>query len=168
MIKDIDIVQGFWTSPLGPMRLAASPQGLLGAWFEDDRHGPDARRADSWAQDDDHPLLQAASEQLNAYFQGRRQVFDLPLDLSLGTAFQQLAWETLGTIGFGHTITYGDLASRMRRPSASRAAGAAIGRNPLSIIVPCHRVIGSNGTLTGYAGGLERKESLLRLEGAWL
>ncbi|HMN94835.1 MAG TPA: methylated-DNA--[protein]-cysteine S-methyltransferase, partial [Hydrogenophaga sp.] len=88
--------------------------------------------------------------------------------LRLGTPFQQQAWQALLTIGPGETISYAELARRMGRPQAARAAGAAIGRNPLSIIVPCHRVVGSNGSLTGYAGGLERKRALLQLEGAWI
>lgn len=168
MIPDTDIRQSIWISPLGPMRLAASPLGLTGAWFDGDRHGPDTRRTRQWHVDDAHPVIADARAQLAAYFEGDCTGFNLPLDLRLGTPFQQLAWLTLGSIGYGQTITYGELADRMGRPSASRAAGAAIGRNPLAIIVPCHRVIGSNGSLTGYAGGLERKLALLRLEGAWI
>lgn len=168
MIPDTELRQSIWTSPLGPMRLAASPLGLAGAWFEGDRHGPDQPAADAWQVDDDWPVIAQAKDQLAAYFTQGRSAFALPLDLRLGTAFQQLAWKALASIGYGQTITYGELAVRMGRPSASRAAGAAIGRNPLAIIVPCHRVVGSNGSLTGYAGGLERKRALLQLEGAWI
>lgn len=155
-----------WTSPLGPMRLAASPQGLLGAWFDGDRHGPADWLTAHWQYEDGHTLLDEAAGQLQAYFQQSLRTFDLPLDLRLGTGFQQRAWQALLDIGYGATITYGTLASRLDNPAAARAAGAAIGRNPLSIVVPCHRVLGSNGALTGYAGGLERKVALLRLEGA--
>jgi len=165
MPADPDITQASWRSPLGPMRLAASPLGLVGAWFDGDMHGPPVQQADRWRRNDAHPLLLDAAAQLEAYFRGDGTSFSLPLDLRLGTAFQQQAWQTLGSIGYGQTISYGELARRMGRPSAARAAGAAIGRNPLAIIVPCHRVIGSKGALTGYAGGLDRKLALLRLEG---
>jgi len=166
MPADTDITQASWHSPLGPMRLAASPLGLVGAWFEGDKHGPAPQQANRWHRDDAHPMLLDTAAQLAAYFRGDITGFNLPLDMRLGTLFQQHAWQTLGTIGYGQTISYGELARRMDRPSASRAAGAAIGRNPLAIIVPCHRVIGSKGALTGYAGGLDRKLALLRLEGA--
>lgn len=154
-----------WHSPLGPMRLAASAEGLMGAWFDGDRHGPAAWLSTSWQQTDRHPVLTEAMSQLQAYFDQRSRRFELPLDLSLGTAFQQRAWKALQDIAYGKTITYGTLATRLGNPSAARAAGAAIGRNPLSVIVPCHRVLGSGGALTGYAGGLDRKIGLLKLEG---
>ena len=153
-----------WQSPLGGMRLAASPDGLMGAWFDGDRYGPRDPQTTGWQIDDDHPVLQTARLQLAEYFSGQRRVFDVPLDFRLGTVFQQLAWQTLGSIAFGERITYSELAHRMKQPQAARAAGAAIGRNPLSIIVPCHRVLGANGSLTGYAGGLDRKRHLLALE----
>jgi len=153
-------------SPLGPILLAASHGGLRGAWFTDQSHGPTAALADQWQTQPDHPVLLAAATQLNAYFLGKRQAFDLPLDLTAGTAFQISAWSTLLQIDWGSTISYGELARRMGKPAAIRAAGMAIGRNPLCIFVPCHRVIGTNGSLTGYAGGLDRKRFLLRLEGA--
>ena len=168
MIADQDITQTVWVSPLGPLRLAATPLGLAGAWFDTDRHGPDPQRVQRWTEQANQPLLVSATSQLGAYFKRQRSDFDLPLDLRLGTPFQQQAWRALLTIGPGETISYAELARRMGRPQAARAAGAAIGRNPLSIIVPCHRVVGSNGSLTGYAGGLERKRALLQLEGAWI
>lgn len=157
-------VQNLVSTPLGTMRLAAGSTGLLGAWFEDDAHGPDPELVQQWLHNPDEPVLKEAEDQLVRYFSGALRSFDLPLDLSMGTPFQRLAWQTLLTIPWGETISYGQLAQRMGRPPAARAAGAAIGRNPLSIIVPCHRVVGSNGSLTGYAGGLHRKVALLQLE----
>lgn len=150
-------------SPLGPILLAASAQGLCGAWFvEGQRDSPDPA---GWAQTPDHPVLQRAAAQLNEFFSGQRQSFDLPLDLTNGTAFQQAVWQSLVAIPFGQTTSYGELARRIGRPKAVRALGAAVGRNPIGIIVPCHRVIGADGSLTGYAGGLDRKTALLRIEG---
>lgn len=157
-------VQKYISSPLGPMRLAASPRGLWGAWFMEDAHGPRPDQVSQWPEAPAHPVLIQAADQLNRYFSGALQAFDLPLDLDTGTAFQISAWKALLDIPWGETISYGELARRLGRPSAARASGAAIGRNPLSIIVPCHRVVGSNGALTGYAGGLPRKSALLRIE----
>jgi len=151
-------------SPLGPILLAASPKGLRGAWFTDQAHGPATALSASWPAQPEHPVLLAAASQLNAYFRDEHRSFDLPLDLSAGTPFQVSAWTTLLQIAWGDTISYGELARRMGKPAAVRAAGTAIGRNPLSIFVPCHRVIGTNGSLTGYAGGLHRKQALLQLE----
>ncbi|PIT81113.1 methylated-DNA--[protein]-cysteine S-methyltransferase [Limnohabitans sp. 15K] len=152
-------------SPLGELILACSDRGLCGVWFEGQRHGPEAQVMQSWQPAPDHPVLQATAAQLQDYFAGRRTVFDLPLDLSRGTAFQQAVWQALLTIAAGTHQSYGQLASRLNKPQAVRAVGAAVGRNPVSIIVPCHRVLGSTGQLTGYAGGLERKRALLQLEG---
>lgn len=152
-------------TPLGPITLARTARGLCGAWFEDQRDAPRPERLRPLAEQPGDPLLRAACEQLQAYFQGRLQRFELPLDLSAGTAFQQAAWQALLTIAYGQLGSYGDLARELNRPGAARAAGAAIGRNPLSIIVPCHRVLGRTGALTGYAGGLWRKQALLELEG---
>ncbi len=153
-----------WDSPLGRLRLAASPDGLAGVWFtEGQRDTPSALR---WVAEPDHPLLARAAEQLQRYFAGEGQAFRLPLDLSAGTVFQQAVWRELLTIPHGNNTTYGELARRIGRPQAVRAVGAAVGANPLSIIVPCHRVLGANGLLTGYAGGLARKAALLSLEGA--
>lgn len=152
-----------WESPLGPMLLAATDRGLCGAWFVGQRHGPDASR---WREDPRHPLLLQGIAQLRSYFAGERKAFDLPLDLQAGTAFQQSVWQQLLAIPPGGTTSYAELARRLGRVQAARAVGAAVGRNPVSIVVPCHRVIGTGGSLTGYAGGLERKTALLRLEGA--
>lgn len=151
-------------SPLGPLLLAASTRGLAGVWFTNQRHLPADSLIHSWSTDAGHPVLQAAAQQLTRYWAGNLCAFDLPLDLSGGTPFQQSVWNALLTIPPGHTLRYGELASHIGRPAAVRAVGTAIGRNPVSIVVPCHRVIGADGSLTGYAGGLDRKAALLRLE----
>ena len=156
-------VQTLSLSPLGPMILAATERGLAGLWFEGQRHLPDTS---GWPQAQEHPVLVQAVTQLRDYFAGRRTRFDLPLDLQGGTPFQQSVWQALLAIPAGGTASYGDLSRRVGRPSAVRAVGAAVGRNPVSIIVPCHRVLGRDGSLTGYAGGLERKSALLGLERA--
>ena len=149
--------------PMGPMLVAATSRGIAGIWFIGQRHGPDPSR---WPEDPQHPLLKKACAQLEEYFAGKRASFDLPLDLQAGTAFQQSVWRALLEIPRGQTTSYGELGRRIGKPEASRAVGAAVGRNPLSVVVPCHRVVGHGGALTGYAGGLERKSALLRLEGA--
>jgi len=151
-----------WQSPLGEMILAASAAGLCGLWFTDQKYAPAEK---SWPRRDDDPRLRTAIAQLQEFFGKRRRSFDLPLDLSSGTVFQRSVWRALQRIPAGQTASYGDLARRVGRPQAARAAAAAIGRNPLSILVPCHRVIGRDGSLTGYAGGLDRKAALLALEG---
>jgi methylated-DNA-[protein]-cysteine S-methyltransferase len=150
-------------SPLGGVTLAATDAGLAGLWFDQQRHWPDMR---GWRTNDAHPVLREAAAQLLAYFAGQRERFDLPLDLSHGTAFQQSVWQALLAIPAGTTVSYGALSMDLGNPAAVRAVGAAVGRNPISVIVPCHRVLGSNGSLTGYAGGLNRKTALLELEGA--
>jgi methylated-DNA-[protein]-cysteine S-methyltransferase len=150
-------------SALGGITLAATDKGLAGVWFDGQRHSPDMT---GWQTDADHPVLRAAQKQLADYFAGRCRHFDLPLDLSHGTAFQQAVWRTLLAIPAGRTTSYGALGREVGRPAAVRAVGAAVGRNPISVIVPCHRVLGADGSLTGYAGGLERKRALLELEGA--
>ncbi|RJP70137.1 MAG: methylated-DNA--[protein]-cysteine S-methyltransferase [Comamonadaceae bacterium] len=152
-----------WQGPLGAMTLAATPRGLSGVWFDGQRHGPDTS---AWRRDAAHPVLQEAIQQLDQYFAGRRTTFDLPLDLHAGTPFQQQVWQALRNIAPGATTSYGSLSAAIGRPAAVRALGAAVGRNPVSIVVPCHRVLGADGSLTGYAGGLDRKTALLALEGA--
>lgn len=148
-------------SPLGPLLLAASEQRLIGVYFAEHKH---FKGAQDWRRTGDHALLRQAGAQLDDYFAGRRTEFDLPLDLR-GTEFQQGVWRALCAISFGQTRTYGQHAQAVGNPKAVRAVGAAIGRNPLSIVVPCHRVLGATQGLTGYAGGLERKRALLALEG---
>lgn len=166
------MVQTRCPTPLGDLTLVASPSGLAGAWFDNQRHLPAALstqlvgESTIWPEQASHTILQEAVKQLTAYFAGQKNNFDLPLDLSAGSEFQQAVWQALLAIERGSTTSYGALSASIGRPSAVRAVGGAIGRNPLSIIVPCHRVIGSSGSLTGYAGGLERKLALLQLEGA--
>jgi methylated-DNA-[protein]-cysteine S-methyltransferase len=145
---------------LGPLTLARTRLGLAGAWFEGQRHHPGPIEAPIAAQD---PLLARAADQLHSYFSGRPTSFDIPLDLQ-GTPFQQRVWQALLQIAAGSTSSYARIAAACDAAQAVRAVGAAIGRNPVSIIVPCHRVIGSNGALTGYAGGIARKQALLDLE----
>jgi methylated-DNA-[protein]-cysteine S-methyltransferase len=150
-------------STLGAITLAATDKGLAGVWFDQQRHWPDMT---GWQARTDHPVLREAATQLGDYFAGRRQHFDLSLDLSHGTAFQQSVWQALLAIPAGQTTSYGALSAGVGNPAAVRAVGAAVGRNPISVIVPCHRVLGADGSLTGYAGGLDRKTALLELEGA--
>ena len=152
-------------SPLGPITLAASAQGLCGLWFDDQKHGPSEAQRHQWASHAPHPLLQSAAAQVQAYLGGQILKWEGPLDLSAGTAFQQSVWQALLRIPAGQSQSYGELARLLARPQAVRAVGAAVGRNPVSIIVPCHRVLGAGGQLTGYAGGLWRKQALLQLEG---
>lgn len=157
------IAQTRYESPLGTMIVAATQQGLAGVWFEGQKHMPDHSL---WPGQPGHPVLVKAVAQLEEYFAGRRTAFDLPLDLQGGTPFQQSVWQALLAIPPGGTTSYGTLSERIGRARAVRAVGAAVGRNPVSVIVPCHRVVGADGTLTGYAGGLQRKTALLQLEGA--
>ncbi len=153
------------SSPLGSMTLGATARGLAGVWFDGQRHGPDMS---SWTRSTNNRTLKEAASQLKAYFLRQQTVFDLPLDLSAGSPFQQSVWRVLLCIQHGATTSYGVLAAQLGKTSATRAVGAAVGRNPLSIIVPCHRVIGKDGSLTGYASGLDKKVALLRLEGVLL
>ena len=159
-------------TPLGPLTAAATPQGLAGLWFDAQAHHPGALDVPIQPQ---HPALAAAAQWLARYFAGQAQVPSVsedtadtlpavPLDLH-GTPFQQAVWRALLALPQGSTSTYSQIATAAGAPAAVRAAGAAIGRNPVSILVPCHRVLGRDGSLTGYAGGLQRKQALLLLEG---
>ncbi|NBU24338.1 MAG: methylated-DNA--[protein]-cysteine S-methyltransferase [Gammaproteobacteria bacterium] len=150
-------------TPLGPL-LAAGRDGAL-FMLEFGSRGRAPRAAPGWIERPAAPLLRAARRQLDGYFAGRRRDFDLPL-CPEGTPFQQLAWQALRQIPYGETRSYGQQAALLGRPRAARAVGAANGRNPIVIMIPCHRVIGSGGALTGFAAGLDRKARLLRLEGA--
>lgn len=153
-----------YQSPIGKLLLAASERGLAGVYFEGHKH---FKGMAGWLRDDEHSVLQQTEQQLAEYFAGNRREFDLPLDMSGGTAFQQSVWRALRTLAFGSTASYLNIAKCIDKPGAVRAVGAANGRNPISIIVPCHRVIASSGALTGYAGGLENKKILLALEASF-
>ena len=146
-------------SPLGQLLLTATPRGLSGLWVLGEKHCPDL--APEWQGNP--AAFTSVTIQLQEYFSGTRQTFDLPLDVS-GTSFQQQAWAALQQIPYGTTLTYQQQATAMGRPAAVRAVGTANGRNPVSIVVPCHRVIGANGSLTGYGGGLPAKQWLLSHE----
>lgn len=150
-------------SPVGPLLLAASDAALVAIEFRDNRHP--VRRNAQW-REGDNAVLREAETQLQAYFAGARRVFDLPL-APQGTPFQREVWNALAAIGFGETWSYRDLARRIGKSAATRAVGAANGRNPIPIVLPCHRVIGADGSLTGFGGGLDTKAFLLRFEGAW-
>jgi methylated-DNA-[protein]-cysteine S-methyltransferase len=145
-------------SPVGRLRLVADEAGLRRLEFQKDGF---AEAPEGWRED--ARTLREASSQLSAYFAGKLTVFDLPLAPE-GTPFQLQVWERLLEIPYGETVSYGTLAQRVGNPAASRAVGLANGRNPIAIVIPCHRVIGSNGTLTGYGGGLPNKQKLLALE----
>lgn len=149
-------------SPVGALTLVASDKGLAAILWEND--DPDRVRLEALAENAGHPVLVEAERQLGEYFAGKRQAFDLPLDFH-GTDFQKRVWEQLLAIPFGETRSYGEIARALGQPTASRAVGAANGKNPISIVAPCHRVIGTNGALIGFAGGLEAKQRLLALEG---
>lgn len=150
-------------SPLGDLLLAGDVEGLRYLAFEGGRYPVEPGPA--WRRDDHFPLFSRAESELRSYFAGRLRSFSVPLALE-GTPFQRKVWEALLRIPYGETLTYTELARRSGRPTAVRAAGAANARNPVSILVPCHRVVGRNGSLTGYGGGLDAKRRLLQLEGA--
>ena len=153
-----------FVSPIGVLLLRGSTRGLTGLYMEEHLHGPVEQERAGWTRDDARFVKER--RQLEEYFAGTRVAFDLPLDLAStgGTAFQQRVWAALSGIPYGETISYGELARRIGQPAAVRAVGLANGRNPVSIIVPCHRVIGANGALTGFGGGIKRKQVLLELE----
>jgi methylated-DNA-[protein]-cysteine S-methyltransferase len=148
-------------SPVGVLTLIASDCGLAAILWEDD--DPERIRLGPLVEDPSHPVLLETERQLGAYFTGTLKAFTVPLDFQ-GTDFQKEVWAALLTIPFGETRSYGEIARQIGRPGASRAVGAASGKNPISIIAPCHRVIGSAGALTGFAGGLAIKRHLLALE----
>jgi methylated-DNA-[protein]-cysteine S-methyltransferase len=150
-------------SPVGVLTLAATDDGLSAILWEHDRDG--RVPLNITGEDDDHPVLVEAERQLTEYFAGRRTRFALPLDVA-GTPFQRQVWNALMTIPFGETRSYSDIARQIGSPTAQRAVGAANGRNPLSIVAPCHRVVGASGALTGFAGGLDVKARLLAREAA--
>jgi methylated-DNA-[protein]-cysteine S-methyltransferase len=148
-------------TPLGDLMLVANKSELVGLYFADCDHIPKARS--NWTHDQRHPVLQLAGKQLKEYFEGKRNSFSLPMNF-VGTDFQNRVWAEIALIPFGKTISYSELAKKAGKPKAIRAAGTATGRNPLSIVIPCHRVLAKNSALGGYAGGLKRKQHLLKLE----
>ena len=151
----------YFQSPIGRLLLTSDGPSLTGLYMEPSRK---AQSTEGWTEDATVAPLAAAVRQLTEYFGGTRRTFDLPLRMQ-GTDFQKRVWQELTEIPYGQTWSYGELAKRIDNPSASRAVGLANGRNPISILVPCHRVIGADGSLTGYGGGLERKRWLLAHEG---
>ncbi len=151
------------SSPVGTLTLVATDDGVAAILWENER--PGRVRLPAVAEENDHPVLLETERQLKEYFNGRRRRFSLTLDLS-GTAFQRAVWNALLTIPFGETRSYAQIAVQIEKPTAARAVGAANGRNPVSIVAPCHRVVGSSGALTGFAGGLKVKARLLALESA--
>ncbi len=151
-------------TPLGALRLVATSAGLVGIAFDGDRYA--SPTSPTWIRDPAFPALREAASQLTAYFTARRASFDLPL-AAAGTPFQRRVWAAIATVAAGETISYAELARRAGCAGSARAAGAATGRNPLAIVVPCHRIVGSDGSLTGYAGGLDRKRALLTHERAF-
>ncbi len=149
-------------SPVGELKLVGRDKGLAAILWEND--DPERVRLSPMEEDGNHPVLAEAERQLNEYFAGKRKKFSLKLDFT-GTEFQKAVWNALLTIPYGETRSYGEIAAQIANPKAVRAVGAANAKNPISIIAPCHRVIGSNGKLTGFAGGLEAKSCLLKIEG---
>jgi methylated-DNA-[protein]-cysteine S-methyltransferase len=150
-------------SPVGALKLVASREGLVAIFWERDNPSHAERELGEMRNEERHPVLVETERQLNEYFAGKRREFALRLDMR-GTAFQKDVWEALLAIPYGETRSYGEIAKNIGKPSASRAVGAANGRNPIPIVVPCHRVIGSTGKLTGFGGGLDMKEKLLGIE----
>lgn len=152
----------YYQSPHGRMLLVADDEALTGVYFTGQKYQP--RIEQDWVRDARHAPLRQVKQELAEYFAGKRRRFTVKL-APRGTPFQRAVWKAIAGVGFGRTIPYAELARRVGRPGSARAAGSATGRNPIGIIVPCHRIIGSNGALTGYAGGLAKKRALLELEG---
>ena len=148
-------------TPMGDLMLVANTSELIGLYFAGCDHIPAELK--QWKRDARHPILRQANVQLQEYFKGKRTEFSLPLHVT-GTDFQERVWRQIALVPYGKTISYADLAHKAGKPKAVRAAGTNTGRNPLSIVIPCHRVIGKNGGITGYAGGLDKKRYLLELE----
>ena len=153
----------FYDSPQGRMLLVATEKGVSGVYFARQKYFPERKK--EWRRDPAHAPLKQVKRELREYFAGRRRQFNVALAPE-GTPFQRSVWKAIAKVAFGRTISYGELARRAGEPGSARAAGAATGRNPISVIVPCHRIMGADGSLTGYAGGLGRKRALLALEGA--
>jgi methylated-DNA-[protein]-cysteine S-methyltransferase len=154
-------IYDYYESPCGRMLLTADEKAITSVSFIGQKYAPRVQR--DWQRDARHAPIRQAKRELAEYFGGRRKRFSVKL-APQGTAFQRAVWKAIAQVGFGRTIAYAELARRAGRPGSARAAGAATGRNPIGIIVPCHRIVGSNGSLTGYAGGLAKKRALLALE----
>jgi methylated-DNA-[protein]-cysteine S-methyltransferase len=152
----------YYQSPRGRMLLVADDEAVTGVYFAGQKYRPSIEP--EWRRDEGHALLRQAKRELIEYFAGKRMRFTVKLS-PRGTPFQRAVWNAIAGVGFGKTIPYAELARRAGHPGSARAVGAATGRNPIGIIVPCHRIVGSNGALTGYAGGLAKKRALLALEG---
>jgi methylated-DNA-[protein]-cysteine S-methyltransferase len=165
MIKEehMNTYYSFWRGPIGQVLLISDGEALTGVYLENQKYYPAIEK--TWKEKDDLAIFHSAKEQLSGYFEGNRTEFDLEYRL-VGTDFQREVWGQLSKIPFGETISYRELAGQIGRPKAVRAVGQANGRNPISIMIPCHRVVGMNGSLTGYGGGLTRKEFLLKHESA--
>jgi methylated-DNA-[protein]-cysteine S-methyltransferase len=166
----LDAAYDFVDSPIGSLLVATSPRGLCRISYDadPDREVENLGRTFGLRVLRSPKPIDAARRELDEYFEGTRREFDLPLDVALVADFNRRVLRELARVPYGEVVTYGELAARSARPRAARAVGMVMNRNPLPIVLPCHRVIGANGKLTGYAGGLERKETLLRLEGAIL
>ena len=157
----MQLVYMYMDSPVGALKLVAHDQALVAVMWDNEDHN--RVRLSELIEDRQHPMLHKVEQQLEQYFAGQRQQFDLPLDFQ-GTTFQQQVWQALLSIPYGETRSYKDIAIQLGNEKAVRAVGAANGKNPISIIAPCHRVIGSSGALVGFAGGLDKKQILLSLE----
>ena len=166
----LDVAYDLVDSPIGSLLVATSPRGLCRISYDADPEREVEQLAGAFGirvLRSPKPI-DAARRELDEYFEGKRHSFDLPVDVALLADFNRRVLRELARVPYGEVVTYGELAARAARPRAARAVGMVMNRNPLPIVLPCHRVIGANGKLTGYAGGLERKETLLRLEGAIL
>ena len=150
----------FYESPMGRMLIVATDQGLSGLYFVDQKYYREVGR--DWLRGEQHRIVRQTARELTEYFAGTRKEFDITLAAE-GTSFQASIWKAISSVKYGQSITYSELARRAKHPEAVRAAGTATGRNPITIIVPCHRIVGSDGSLTGYAGGLDRKRALREL-----
>jgi len=150
-------------SPIGPLTILSDGEGLTGLYMNVHKYGPS--QTDGWRLSPENPVVSETARQLREFFLGTRLEFDLPLNAS-GTEFQRRCWQQLSRIPYGETWSYGEMAKKLGSPDASRAVGAANGQNPISVIVPCHRVIGASGKLVGFGGGLPRKAALLAFERA--
>lgn len=152
-----------YLSPVGPLRIVADNMGLRQLWLPNDVEN--RQPSSDWSESSQHPIIQLVVNTLDNYFAGKPTKFDNIPCVPVGTEFQKKVWRQLATIGYAEVISYGDIATKLDNPKAVRAVGGAVGRNPIAIILPCHRVLGRDNTLTGYTGGLDVKKALLAIEG---